>query len=446
MTMEQKDTEYRITVKTGVDLWAGCDNYIKIQIHGNRGTTDLHSLNHILQNNFEKGNRDNFQVYDIDVGEIEFIGLQVEEWTHKDIWYLEYVIVQRITGENRITNRQVKFPVYWWIIPSPEMIYLYTNKTCIPQKESSARMMGNRRGKLTMKATIQWNDPNDRIRRGFPGYMNIKEHAELDLNFKYTERMEKELKKSRDKVLKNAAFKMIQDKFNGRKEMRHYLRGAKALNKHLIQSIPWLENDLWKKDEEFGRQTLNGYNPTIIEKCTEIPNNFPVCNDHVQNLLNRGMTLQDEVLQGNVFIINHKILENIPTGYYPLGSGPEKGKKLELAAAICLFYLDAQDNFKPIAIQLGQTPGQECPIWTPNDNKNDWLLAKMWFRNADYQVHQMKSHLAMTHLLVEPIAIAMHRCLPSVHPVHKLLREHLQYLLAINTIGRKILLQEVSTI
>ena len=53
--------------------------------------------------------------------------------------------------------------------------------------------------------------------------------------------MEKELKKSRDKVLKNAAFKMIQDKFNGRKEMRHYLRGARALNKHLIQSIPWLE-------------------------------------------------------------------------------------------------------------------------------------------------------------------------------------------------------------
>ena len=105
--------------------------------------------------------------------------------------------------------------------------------------------------------------------------------------------------------------------------------------------------------------------------------------------------------------------------------------------------VDSNDDFRPIAIQLGQTPGPEFPIWTPNDAEYDWLLAKMWFRNADYQVHQMKSHLALTHLLVEPVAIAMFRCLPPAHPVHKLLREHVQFVIAINTIGRVILLTKV---
>ena len=29
----------------------------------------------------------------------------------------------------------------------------------------------------------------------------------------------------------------------------------------------------------------------------------------------------------------------------------------------------------------------EAPkVWTANDTRNDWLLAKFWFRNADAQV------------------------------------------------------------
>ena len=453
--MEGKDTEYMITVRTGVEKWAGCDNNIKIEIHGTQGKTNLHSLTQCIVNElslkklnlFENGQTDEFQFKDIDVGKVEFIGLQVKEWMpHKDIWYLEYIEVQRTSGETKLADWEVRFPVYSWIVPSPEIMYIYTNKTCIPQKESSARIMGNRRAQLTMKNTVRWNDPKDRIHPGFPGYMNIEEHDKLDLNLKYTERRLSALLENKKKVMKNAAFKVITNKFNGVKVMSNYLKAAKDLNKHFVKSIPWLENDLWKTDEEFGRQILNGYNPTLIERCRQIPENFPVSDHHVKDLLTRGLSLEEEVQQGNIYIINHKILEDIPTGYYPIGSGPKKGKKLELAAAMCLFYLDDNEDFRPIAIQLGQEHGEDFPIWTPNDSHNDWLLAKMWFRNADYQVHQMKSHLAMTHLLVEPIAIAMHRCLPPCHPVHKLLREHVQYLIAINTIGRKILLEEVFNI
>ena len=69
---------------------------------------------------------------------------------------------------------------------------------------------------------------------------------------------------------------------------------------------------------------------------------------------------------------------------------------------------------------------------------------KMWFKNGDVQVHQLRYHLAYTHLVLEPFAIAMYRCLPPVHPVFKLLREHLHYVIAINIIGRQTLLCKVS--
>ena len=76
------------------------------------------------------------------------------------------------------------------------------------------------------------------------------------------------------------------------------------------------------------------------------------------------------------------------------------------------------DDLRVIAVQLGQHPGPECPVhykspinnhfknwrrknhfklkvWTANDEREDWLLAKFWFRNADAQVkyfHQLRNH------------------------------------------------------
>ena len=51
----------------------------------------------------------------------------------------------------------------------------------------------------------------------------------------------------------------------------------------------------WTTDVEFGRQMLNGVNPIVIKKCTELPSNFPVTNDMVKGFLNRGITLQQEM-------------------------------------------------------------------------------------------------------------------------------------------------------
>ena len=51
----------------------------------------------------------------------------------------------------------------------------------------------------------------------------------------------------------------------------------------------------WTRDEEFGRQILNGVNPVIVQRCSALPPNFPVKNEMVQGSLGRGLSLEEEM-------------------------------------------------------------------------------------------------------------------------------------------------------
>ena len=54
------------------------------------------------------------------------------------------------------------------------------------------------------------------------------------------------------------------------------------------------------------------------------------------------------------------------------------------AAPWCLLYVNGSKQLVPIAIQLNR--GDDNPVFLPNDNWYDWLLAKMFYRSADAQV------------------------------------------------------------
>ena len=60
-------------------------------------------------------------------------------------------------------------------------------------------------------------------------------------------------------------------------------------------SLVAYEGNRWIRDVEFGRHILNGANCVLIERCTELPSNFPVTNQMVRHILCRGMSLQAEM-------------------------------------------------------------------------------------------------------------------------------------------------------
>ncbi|XP_056090801.1 polyunsaturated fatty acid 5-lipoxygenase-like [Rhinichthys klamathensis goyatoka] len=188
----------------------------------------------------------------------------------------------------------------------------------------------------------------------------------------------------------------------------------------------------WSKDYMFGYQFLNGCNPVMIKKCKEIPDKFPVTPEMVKGFLKKGVTLQEELTAGKIYIVDYDILEGVLTA-----NDPEC-----LNAPLCLLYKNRLDQIVPIAIQLNQTPGEKSPIFLPSDNKYDWMLAKMWVKCADFTVHQLETHLLKTHLISEVFEMAMYRQLPAVHPVYKLLKPHVRFTIAINAEARKSLISK----
>ena len=56
--------------------------------------------------------------------------------------------------------------------------------------------------------------------------------------------------------------------------------------------------DHWRDDSFYGAHYLNGCNPEIIKRCTEIPSKFPVTQELVGNLLDEGDTLHKAIEVG----------------------------------------------------------------------------------------------------------------------------------------------------
>ncbi|KAM4595729.1 polyunsaturated fatty acid lipoxygenase ALOX15B-like [Fundulus diaphanus] len=132
--------------------------------------------------------------------------------------------------------------------------------------------------------------------------------------------------------------------------------------------------------------------------------------------------------KGNIFLCDYKLLDGVETQEI-------NNKKQYLVAPLVLLHKTPDDKLMPIAIQLKQTPAAHNPIFLPNDG-DDWLLAKIFVRNAEFHLHQLNFHLLRTHLLAEVFTVSLLRNLPMVHPLYKLLIPHTRYTLHINVLAR----------
>ncbi|MBI3272012.1 MAG: hypothetical protein HYZ53_23665 [Planctomycetes bacterium] len=216
-------------------------------------------------------------------------------------------------------------------------------------------------------------------------------------------------------------------------EIFHIFRKESPLKKfdemYPVRGLPAV-NSRWRSDEEFGRQRLDGLNPTLICRCTALPAHFPVTDALVGGLLRPGATLASEMEAGRVYLCDYKLLDGLP-------SPAER----HLTAPMILLYVDDLNRLLPIAIQLGQSPAAG-PIFTPKDPPMLWLAVKTHCQVSEVAVHEVAAHLLRTHLVSETIYISAMRQLSADHPLNELLRPHFWFTLSINAGARKYLIAD----
>ncbi|XP_064418650.1 polyunsaturated fatty acid 5-lipoxygenase [Latimeria chalumnae] len=415
---------YTVTVATGTQWFAGTDDYIYLTLVGSESCSEKTLLDKPLYNDFERGAVDSYDVTVAnDLGEIQLIKIEKRKYWMSDDWYCKYITLKTPKGD------YIEFPCYRWIIDEKEIV-LRDGRARLARDDVNAVAKQHRYKELVQR------QKNYRWKEWYPGFpMSIDAEAYRDLPRDIQFDSEKGVDfvlnytKAMENLYVNRFMHMFQSSWSDFADFEKiFVRISNTISEYVMQH--------WQEDFMFGYQFLNGCNPVMIKKCTELPENFPVTTEMVERSLERNLTLQEEIQEGNVYIANYELLDGVSA------NNTDPCTMQYIAAPICLLYKNTENKILPIAIQINQKPGPDNPIFVPSDEKYDWMLAKIWVRSSDFHVHQTVTHLLRTHLISEVFGIAMYRQLPAVHPIFKLLLPHVRFTIAINTKAREQLICE----
>ncbi|XP_038045097.1 uncharacterized protein LOC119719671 [Patiria miniata] len=390
-------TDFVILVKTGDLKGAGTDADVFIALINEEGTRSRDiPLNSKWKNDMERGSIDRFPVTNLaNFGRVCKIELWRDTDGAMDNWFVERVeVINQSSGEHEI------FPIHRWLKALKKRIF-HCNDCLLPQcddnKTDRKEELGEKKVMYELECKVEGLIPQI---KNFPSDESFSDDYKWD-------------------IVKNKASLFMQTKLMGVKtgDWKSLEDIEKIYNEHL--PVPYGMNN-WRSDLEFGSQRLVSCNPNQIRRCTQIPDNFAV-NDEMLKPLLEDLTVQEAIDAKRLYIMDYKILKDLPCSY-----------DRKICAPIGLFFVNKEKNLMPVAIQLFQDSADDNPVFLPTDPEYTWLLAKMWFNNADASYHQAATHLGFTHLIVESIAVATHRTLSPSHPIYRLLAPHFLYLIAIN--------------
>lgn len=185
-------------------------------------------------------------------------------------------------------------------------------------------------------------------------------------------------------------------------------------------------------DREFARQRLAGQNPMMLRRVQ--PTDAPWLETWQRPLEGQAhpdLDLVQAAANQRLFLVEYPLLHQLT----PADLQPGR----YVGSPIALFHATTE-GLQPLLIQV--EPGRTV---TPAA-ADAWQQAKLYVQVADVTYHELIVHLADTHLAMEAFAIATPRQLPPNHPLYRLLRPHLRYLLAINTRGNEVLLSKGAAI
>ncbi len=194
--------------------------------------------------------------------------------------------------------------------------------------------------------------------------------------------------------------------------------------------------DKFMDDEQFAHTFIAGPHANAFGLMREIPANFPITDEIFRRTKEfQSDNLNKAIAAGRVYIANYKEMSSLTDGAHALQ------KKYVYKPIVAFALPEGEKKLVAFAIQCGQEPGEEFPIFTPSDTWA-WQMAKGTAWVAHYIYHELVSHLGTTHLLMEPIVIATRRQLHASHPIYNLLSPHFEGTMLINGLADSSLIQE----
>ncbi|KAK7933631.1 hypothetical protein WMY93_004527 [Mugilogobius chulae] len=352
-------TTYQVTVFTGDLKQANTFNNVYIKLVGEAGESERTWLQ---GEGFTSGKESSFTVSCAEsLGDLILVEVDKQEVPlfPQDSWFVDKVEVKSPEG------KVFKFPMYHWI--NDEKVYSFREgKALKVSEEHHPSAKSSREKELAQrKEEYCWAF----YREGMPYRIKGDNPCAVppEIQFSLTD------------------MSVLPSGEDGLKEMKlAHLVGCGepwADFDNIYRAYSFSKSDVseyvrknWKDDAFFGYQLLHGLNPISIRLCTSLPTNFPVSEDMVS-----------------------------------LEGGPY------LAAPLVLLHKTSDDELKPVAIQLKQTPATDNPIFVPSDSEHDWLLAKTFVRSAEAHIHELNSHLLCTHLFGEVLrCLYSETCLESI--------------------------------
>jgi len=181
-----------------------------------------------------------------------------------------------------------------------------------------------------------------------------------------------------------------------------------------------------EQDELFAWQRVAGANPMMLRGLSALPDRFPVTETHFTAAMGEGDTLEAALAEGRAFVADYAHLDGLPAG-----KNDDTAKYVFAPIALFVRPADRRAALLPVAIQCGQRPGDEFPIYTPADGVR-WRMARTIVQIADGNDHETVQHLGRTHGVMEAVILAFYRNVPPQHPLHVLMTPHFEFTLALN--------------
>uniref|UniRef100_A0A671X1Q1 Hydroperoxide isomerase ALOXE3-like n=1 Tax=Sparus aurata TaxID=8175 RepID=A0A671X1Q1_SPAAU len=414
--------DYKVTVFTGSLDHATTYNDVYIKLVGTDGESHRTRLiDYKGPLAFIRGAVSNFTVScSVSIGKLVLIELDKQRFSlfPEEDWFPAKVEVKSPEGDTYMV------PIYRWITDSE--VHRFREGTALRVFEDNHHL-----GRYSREKELKWRKEEYRwevYKEGIPHCIKARDPCSLppEVRFSFTKTIQFGF---------TAITGMIELKLEGLADCKKKWKDMHHLNRafwHKTHMADYVQEH-WKEDVFFGYQYLNGINPMLIRRCANLPSNFPVTDDMI--FLRGQSSLGEEMKKGNIFLVDYKLLDGVKPNVI-------NRKKQYLMAPLVLFHKTPQDQLMPIAIQLKQTPAGNNPIFFPTDSEYDWLMAKIFVRSADFNLHQLNAHLLRTHLLAEVFTVSLLRNVPMVHPLYKLLIPHTRYTLQINILARLLLISE----